>query len=244
MDYQNNGYQQGGYQAPQNGYGGYAQQPAPAQGGGLGWNDDFAAEEGSRNPLLPEGDYWFEIVKLERGRHNGSAKTPPCNKAIVTFRILAPQGEAIITENYFVVDIDWARQKNTSLFASIGIAKKGEARVKPVWSNEIAGRRGVCHIAPRSFEKDGKTHQTNDLKYLYPQWDQPNMEPVAPQAVPTSNSAAPQTYGSPQYAPPVQQQYQQPAQGYAPQQPVSNQGYAPQQGGYQQTNNGYGGGIY
>ncbi len=241
MDYQNNGYQQGGYQAPQNGYGSYAQQPAPAQGGGLGWDDDFAAEEGSRNPLLPEGDYWFEIVKLERGRHNGSAKTPPCNKAIVTFRILAPQSEAIITENYFVVDIDWARQKNTSLFASIGIAKKGEARVKPVWSNEIAGRRGVCHIAPRSFEKDGKTHQTNDLKYLYPQWDQPNMEPVAPRAVPASNSTAPQTYGSQQYAPPVQQQYQQPAQGYSPQQ----QGYQQTAQGWQQPNNGgYGGGIY
>ena len=239
MDYQNNGYQQGGYQASQNGYGGYAQQPAPVQGGSLGWDDDFAAEEGSRNPLLPEGDYWFEIVKLERGRHNGSAKTPPCNKAIVTFRILAPQGEAIITENYFVIDLDWARQKNTSLFASIGIAKKGEARVKPVWSNEIAGRRGICHIAPRSFERDGKTHQTNDLKYLYPMWDQPNVEPVAarnstpayqqPAFQGNQQQYAPSAQG---YAPPMQQQgYQQPAQGW--QQPQNNNG-----------NNGYGGGIY
>ena len=53
-----NGYQQTGYQN------------AP-QGNALGWDDDFEAQE-STFVLLPEGDYWFEITKLERGRHNGS----------------------------------------------------------------------------------------------------------------------------------------------------------------------------
>lgn len=235
--YQNNGYQNGSYPSQQ-GYqqqGGYAQpQTAPAQGNALDWDDDFTAEESTRSPLLTEGDYWFEIAKLERGRHNGSDKIPACNKATITFKILAPQGEAIITENFFVVDLDWARRKNTSLFASIGIAKKGEPRVKPVWSNEIAGRRGVCHIAPRSYTKDGQEYKTNDLKYLYPMWDQPNVEPVAPT----------QGYSLPQY-----QHTCAPAQGYAPQpqgyQPAPAQGYQPQ-GGYQpsQNNGGYGGGVY
>lgn len=219
---QNNGYQQNGYPAQQ------AQQQTD---GILGWDDEFDAEESNRNPLLPEGDYWFEIVKLERGRHNGSAKTPPCNKAIVTFKILSNHGTALLTENYFVIDFDWARQKNTSLFASIGIAKKGESRVKPVWSNEIAGRRGVCHIAPRTYTtQDGKEAKTNDMKYLYPQWDQPNVEPVAP-----GQQAA--------YQAPVQQAYGG-QQQYAPQQYAQNAAQ-PQQNGYQSQQNGaYGGGMY
>lgn len=206
----------------QNGYG--YQQTAP-QGNALDWDAEFAAEEGGKSPLLPEGDYWFEIMKLERGRHGGSEKTPPCPKAIVTFKILAPQGEAILTENYFVIDLDWARRKNTELFASIGIASQEDVEVrkhvKPVWSNEIAGRRGVCHIAPRTYMKDGQQHQTNDLKYLYYRWKQPNIEPVAPAA-----SAVPQPYQQPAYQPPQQQSYQppaappqasyQPPQGYTP----------------------------
>ena len=74
-----NGYQQTGYQS------GYQNAP---QGNALGWDDDFEAQE-STFLLLPEGDYWFEITKLEKGRHNGSDKVPPCNKAIITPFFLA-----------------------------------------------------------------------------------------------------------------------------------------------------------
>ena len=203
MDYQNNSYP-----------GGYAQNVQA-----LDWDADFAAQESEKSPLLPEGDYWFEIVKVERGHHGGSAKIPACNKATVTFRILAPQGEAIIKENYFLLSDEWRMELMTAFFRSIGVAKQGESRVKPVWSNEIAGRRGVCHIAPRSYQYEGKTCQTNDLKKLYPAWDQPVVEPVTPAAPPA---------------------YQPGAQGgYAPQ----PQGYQPPQGGYH-PNGGYRGGAY
>ena len=219
MDYQNNGYQQNNAQA-------------------MDWDADFEAQESVRSPLLPEGDYWFEVVKVERGRHNGTGKIPACNKAIVTFRILAPQGEAVVKENYYLLNEDWRLEMMTAFFASIGIARQGEKRVKPVWTNEIAGRRGVCHVAPRTYQKDGQEYQTNNLKYLYPVWDQPNVEPVA------------QRTGSPAYqAPPpqYQQPYQQPAQGYAPPvQPSQGyqppaQGWQPPQGGYQ-PNGSFGGG--
>lgn len=206
----------------------------------MDWDADFEAQETQRSILLPEGDYWFEIAKVERGRHNGQGKIPPCNKATVTFRILAPQGEAVVKENYYLLNEDWRLEMMTAFFASIGIAKQGERRVRPVWSNEIVGRRGVCHIAPRTYSKDGQDYQTNNLKYLYPMWDQPNVEPVAPR------SAAPQTappaYGqtpSPQYG--QQPQYRQPAPAYG-QQPAPYQ--APQQGGYIPAGSGYGGGIY
>ena len=221
MDYQNSGYQNG-----------YAQGSAQGSAQAMDWDADFEAQESIRNPLLPEGNYWFEVVKVERGRHNGQGKIPACNKATVTFRILAPQGEAIVKENYYLLNEDWRLEMMTAFFASIGIAKQGEKRVKPVWTNEIAGRRGVCHVAPRTYQKDGQDYQTNNLKYLYPMWDQPNVEPVAPRA------ATPQAYQQP--APQgYQQQYAPPGQGYTPQ----PQGYQ-QQGGYNPNNGGYGGGVY
>lgn len=216
MDYQNGGYQPNNAQA-------------------LDWDADFAAQESDRNPILPEGDYRFEIAKVERGRHNGQGKIPACNKATVTFRVFSPQGDVMIKENYYLLNEDWRIRMMTSFFASIGLADKATVesggRIRPNWSNEIAGRRGVCHIAPRTYQKDGQDYQTNNLKYLYPMWDQPNVEPLPPQ----------QTYQQPVYQPPVSQGYQQPAQGYAPQQPA--QGWQPQ-GGYQPNNGGYGGGIY
>lgn len=230
MDYQNNAYQNGS-----------AQGSAQA----MGWDTDFEAQESVRSPLLPEGDYWFEVVKVERGRHNGTGKIPACNKATVTFRILAPQGEAIVKENYFLLNEDWRLEMMTAFFASIGIAKQGEKRIRPVWSNEIAGRRGVCHVAPRTYQKDCQEYQTNNLKYLYPMWDQPNVEPVPPPQQTYQQSAyqapaAPQQYQQP--APQgYQQQYAPPAQGYAPQ----PQGWQPpQNSGYQPNNGGYGGGVY
>lgn len=228
--YQNNGYQQNGYQ--NQGYQGGGYQQNATHGTALGWDDEFTADISTPNPQLPEGDYWFEVVKLERARHPGSDKTPPCNKAIVTFRILAPQGEAIVSDQFFVIDLDWAQRKNTSLFASIGFASREDVengrKIKPHWSNEIAGRRGVCHIAPRTYTKDGTQHTVNDLKTLYPTWKQPNVEPVAP----------PQNTG---YMQPNQGYQTAPAQGYQP----PAQGYNPaQNAGYQPQNGWNGGGIY
>ena len=226
MEYQNNGYQTG-----------YAQNNAQA----LDWDADFEAQETDRSPILPDGDYRFEIAKVERGRHNGQGKIPACNKATVTFRVFSPQGDVTIKENYYLLNEDWRIRMMTSFFASIGLADKATVesgdRIKPVWSNEIVGRRGVCHVAPRTYQKDGQDYQTNNLKYLYPMWDQPNVEPVPPRA------ASPQAYQQP--APQAYQQspYQQPAQGFAPQYAPQPQGYQPQ-GGYQPNNGGYGGGVY
>lgn len=217
MDYQNNGYQTG-----------YAQNNAQA----LDWDADFEAQETDRSPILPEGDYRFEIAKVERGRHNGQGKIPACNKATVTFRVFSSQGDVTIKENYYLLNEDWRIRMMTSFFASIGLADKATVesggRIKPVWSNEIVGRRGVCHVAPRTYQKDGQDYQTNNLKFLYPMWDQPNVEPVPPRTQPPA--------------------YQQPAQGYAPQpqgyQPPPAQGWQPQQGGYNPNNGSYGGGVY
>ena len=67
----------------------------------LGWEDTIT-KDASDFILLPEGDYNFIVESFERGRHNGSEKLPPCNKAILMLRIDAPEGTAKIIHNLFL----------------------------------------------------------------------------------------------------------------------------------------------
>ena len=66
----------------------------------LGWDDEIE-KDGSDYVLLPEGDYDFTVESFERGRHNGSEKLPPCNKAMLKLRIDATEGTALINHNLF-----------------------------------------------------------------------------------------------------------------------------------------------
>ena len=59
----------------------------------LGWDD--VIEKDSNFVTLPEGDYDFVIDHFERARHPGSDKIPPCNKALVFFRLMGPDGQEL-----------------------------------------------------------------------------------------------------------------------------------------------------
>lgn len=65
-----------------------------ANGHELGWDDEIQQE--SSFILLPEGDYRFTVEKFDRARHAGSANIPPCNKAIVHFRVFSPDGSSVL----------------------------------------------------------------------------------------------------------------------------------------------------
>ena len=54
----------------------------------LGWEDTIQKDALEFEPL-PEGDYEFTVESFERGRHNGSEKLRPCNKAILKLRVKA-----------------------------------------------------------------------------------------------------------------------------------------------------------
>ena len=60
----------------------------------LGWDD--VIEKESDFTLLPAGDYDFTITGFERARNEGSEKLPPCNKAVVSIHIDAPEGSTTI----------------------------------------------------------------------------------------------------------------------------------------------------
>ncbi|WP_124098339.1 DUF669 domain-containing protein [Ruminococcus sp. Marseille-P6503] len=128
-----------------------------------GWEDEIS-EEGGAYPLLPEGDYDFTVVKIERGRHEGSEKIPPCNKAIVTFSVWGAEDKIEITENYLLCNkLEW---KLSEFFLSVGLKKHGEP-LKMNWGKAV-GAKGKCHVIRNSYKKkDGSDGQSNKIKKLY-----------------------------------------------------------------------------
>lgn len=152
-----------------------------------GWDDEIN-KEGSDFVLLPEGDYDFTVAKVERARHSGSAKVPPCNMAKVTFTIWGAEDKTEITENFFLCNkFEW---KLSSLFLAIGLKKHGEP-LKMNWA-AVTGAKGKCHVYIDKYTKnDGSEGQSNKIKKLYA-YDE-NVSTVSP--VQKTSSAATSSTG-------------------------------------------------
>ena len=67
----------------------------------LTWDDEIE-KDGGEFSLLPEGDYDFTVKSFQRGRHSGSEKLPPCNKAELTITIWG-QNESVNIKNKFIL---------------------------------------------------------------------------------------------------------------------------------------------
>ncbi|MBQ7296431.1 MAG: DUF669 domain-containing protein [Clostridia bacterium] len=107
----------------------------------LDWDDEIENE--SEFTLLPEGVYDFEVIKFERGNHNGSDKLPPCKKAILTIKVYGNNGEStVINHNLFL----HTKMEGllSAFFLSIGEKKHGE-KVRMNWQNVI-GAKGKCKV--------------------------------------------------------------------------------------------------
>lgn len=130
----------------------------------MDWND-VIEKDSEEFILLPEGDYNFTVESFDRGRHQGSDKLPPCNKAILKLRIDSPDGTAFITHNLFL------HKKTEGLlsafFASIGQKKKGKP-LRMNW-NQVTGACGRAKIGLHTYKnKDGEERKSNDVKRFYP----------------------------------------------------------------------------
>lgn len=129
----------------------------------LGWEDQIE-NDGPDFETLPEGDYDFEVVGFERGRHTGSEKMPPCNKATLSIRIKGVAGQTTIKHNLFL------HTKTEGLlcafFAGIGQRKHGE-RLVMNW-NTVVGSTGKCKVGIRKFTNDKGDELTfNEIKKFY-----------------------------------------------------------------------------
>lgn len=134
----------------------------------LNWDDEIVKD--SDFVLLPEGDYNFRVTAFERGRHNGSEKLPPCNKAVVTLEIDSPEGlgaapaKAYIKHNLFLHSRCEGLLSN--FFTGIGQKKHGEP-LKMNW-NTVIGSTGRCKVTIRKWTgKDGNEMQSNEVKKFY-----------------------------------------------------------------------------
>lgn len=136
----------------------------------LGWEDPIE-NDGPDFEVLPGGDYDFEVVNFERGRHPGSENLPPCNKAVVSIKITGSAGQTTIKHNLFL------HTKTEGLlcafFVGIGQRKHGE-RVTVNW-NQVIGSKGRCKVGIRKFTNDKGDELTfNEIKKFY----EPNSHPA------------------------------------------------------------------
>lgn len=124
----------------------------------LDWDDNI--EKDSDYVVLPEGDYEFVVESVERARHPGSDKLPPCNKAIVKLRIDSQYGTAIINHNLFLhTNMEGML---SAFFTAIGQKKKGE-KLKMNWGS-VPGSTGRAHVKPKQYNGN----EYNDIKKFYP----------------------------------------------------------------------------
>ena len=131
--------------------------------GELGWND-VIENDSPEFVILPDGDYDFEVIDFERGRHNGSEKLPPCNKAIVHIRIEGKEGVSTIKHQLFLHTI--TEGMLCAFFTGIGQRQKGE-KMKMQW-NRVVGSTGRAKIGIRKWTNDeGKEMTFNEIKKFY-----------------------------------------------------------------------------
>lgn len=129
----------------------------------LDWNDSIEKDV-AEFVLLAEGEYDFVVESFERGRHAGSDKLPPCNKAMLKIRIKATEGTVNLNHNLFLHTI--TEGMLSAFFASIGQKKKGETLAMN-W-NLVPQAMGRCKLGIRTYVKDGETRKINEIKQFLP----------------------------------------------------------------------------
>ncbi|MBR1382306.1 MAG: DUF669 domain-containing protein [Ruminococcus sp.] len=149
--------------------------------------EDTIENEGSEFVLLSEGDYEFSVTKVDRGRHNGSDKLPPCNKAIVSITVWGENDKAELTENLMLCNkMEW---RLSQFFLSLGLKKHGEP-LKMNWQAAV-GKKGRCHVYIDNYKnKNGEDRQSNKIKKFYA-YDE-EVQTVKPN---NGKASAPQTGG-------------------------------------------------
>ena len=143
----------------------------------MDWDSDLgeqeAAEQKKKNEfeLLPDGDYDFEIKKLEKDRYTAGpqSKIPSCPVAIVHLLIKTEDGK----QNYFRENLylyDENKWKLLQFFTSIGLRKHGDGKSKMPWG-EVEGCTGRAKIGHRANKKD-----TSKVYNCVQKWYDPTTE--------------------------------------------------------------------
>lgn len=140
--------------------------------GAIGWDDEVSAADagdgGQRDEfvVLPDGEYPFKVMKMERGSFKGSQRLSPCN--VVKVEFVADGGDAgrsYVHERFYMhTSCLWKIYK---FLESVGLRKKGDTTAGRIpWEKVSKGLTGVVELTSREY--NGKTY--NDVaKWLAPE---------------------------------------------------------------------------
>ena len=139
----------------------------------IDWDDQITDDgeySGEESVVLPEGNYPFEVIKVEKAWYDGSSKIPACNMAKVFLRVDGGElGKALCVENIYLIErLEW---KASAFLRSIGLKKHGE----PIAWNKLThcdGERGRCRVYVDTYKKNGEQKQINKVKSFYDKEEQ------------------------------------------------------------------------
>ncbi len=124
----------------------------------LGWDDQIEKE--STFILLPEGEYDYTVKSFSRGRHQGSAKLPPCPKAVLKIEVTNGTDSTTIEHNLFLHSK--CEGMLSEFFVSIGLKKHGEP-LKMNW-NAVTGKTGRCKVYIDTWQGTSGEMKSNKIK--------------------------------------------------------------------------------
>ena len=130
----------------------------------LDWDAEIRDDSNGYAPL-PDGDYIGRVLTVERDRHNGSPKIPPCPKAVVKLLLQAQPGRTReMTMNLFLHSkMEW---KLSEFFRAIGQKKHGE-RLRMDWASVPGSRIRVNVKTTNSKGNDGKERSFTNVDHCY-----------------------------------------------------------------------------
>ena len=134
----------------------------------LDWDDEITNDgeySGEESVILPEGNYPFEVIKVEKAWFDGSEKIPACNMAKVFLRIDGGElGKGFCVENIYLLEkLEW---KAAAFLRSIGLKKHGESIA---WRKVVQcdGETGRCKVYVDEYKKNGEDRQSNKVKQFF-----------------------------------------------------------------------------
>lgn len=135
--------------------------------------EEEAAQSGDTFELLPDGEYAFEVKKLEKSSYTATpnAKIPSCPMAVVHVQASTPDGSKT---NYFRERLylyDGNKWRLLQFFTCLGLRKHGDGKTTMPWG-KVEGCTGRAKLGHRKSAKDGNDYQTV-VKWLDPEPEQP-----------------------------------------------------------------------
>lgn len=114
--------------------------------------------------VLPEGDYDFTVLKVERSRTKEKPGSPACNMAILTLQAKAPDGQTVTVTDYLVLrsSLQW---KLSQFFKAIGQMPEGAKNFRMNWG-AVPGAHGRCHLYVDEWQPSngGEKRKNNKVK--------------------------------------------------------------------------------